>query len=220
MKWLALHGVPTHPALFSRVPAELEPWAFRGLGTPDPRDDWSLESFVAEARERWKPGMGLIGHDLGGVVAAMLALEVPAERVVLSGTALGPYWSAIRMTAWPGLQRFFYQRYGGRRFLAGGVLPDNRDAFLETFAPHLDTVPDLSDRMRTLARHMRPPAELARALGARAEVSLVWGRHDRWYPRPVVAGLQRATGADVTWLDASHFCMWEQPEAFATVLSR
>lgn len=218
MRVLALHGVPLGPRTFERVAALADvPFAapaLRGLATAATRAHWRLDGFVDEVLPEVTPDTVLVGTDLGGVVAAMIACRTEVRAVVLSGTALGPYWAAVRATAAPLVWRYFYRRHGGRRFLAGGVGDADRAAFLAAMTPELAAIPDLPARMRALAREMTPPRDLARAVAARARVRLVWGRRDPWYPPPVARALARATGAEVTWLDAAHYAAWEAPAAF------
>jgi pimeloyl-ACP methyl ester carboxylesterase len=211
---VALHGVPTSPRLWERLPIPVVAPALHGVATAG-RASWSLDSFVADLLPILTPETVLVGHDLGGVVAAMAALRVRVREVILTGTALGPYWAMVRATAIPPLDRYFYRRYGGRRFLAGSV-SGGRVAEVLTAFPG---APDLPERMRILARHMRPPPDLARELGRRVPVRLVWGRRDRWYPPVVARALARATGAEIRWIEAGHLAMWEEPEAFAAALA-
>ena len=209
---VAIHGVPTSPALWGRLSFVVTAPALVGLATVAPRDDWSLSSFVEEILPLLSADTVLVGHDLGGVVAAMASLRVRVRRLVLSGTALGPYWAPVRLTARAPLHRYFYDRYGGTRFLEGGVTGggDVRAAF--------PPVPELAARMRAIAREMRPPPGLAAAVRGRGAVSLVWGREDRWYPPWIARALARGTGAEIAWVDGGHLCMWENPEGYAAAL--
>lgn len=155
----------------------------------------------------------VLGHDMGGVVAAMAAVSATAPRaVVLSGTALGPYWQLVRATAWPLLWRPFYRRHGGRRFVAGAVAPHRQQVALATF-PGADPL-----EMRRIAWSMRPPRRLAARLAAVTPVFLVWGREDRWYPRAVAQALARATRAPLREVPGGHFALWEEPGPFAAAL--
>ena len=150
---------------------------------------------------------------MGGVLVAMLAQ--PGQRIVLSGTSLGSrYWTGIRMTAWPGLQRFFYARYAGRRFLKQGGLVEHADGLLEAFGEHGE---DWSERMRRIAKGMQPPKDLVRRL-ERCDVRLAWGRSDPWYPLRIPRGLARKTGAKLHVLNAGHFAPWEDPVGFEKVI--
>ena len=159
-----------------------------------------------------QPDTILIGHDLGGVVAALAALQRPPRQVVLSGTALGPYWAMVRATAAPVLWRYFYQRHAGRRFVAGAVAPERSAEALAAF-PGADP-----SQMRAIALGKTPPPRLAQRLAAVCPVRLIWGRQDRWYPPWVARALSRATGAPITWIDAGHLAMWEAPRPYAAAL--
>ncbi|MDP2312751.1 MAG: alpha/beta hydrolase [Pseudomonadota bacterium] len=211
---VALHGVPTSPRLWARLPHPVEAPALRGVATEEDRPDWSLPSFVDEVLPLLDADTVLIGHDLGGVVAAMAALRVPVKRLVLTGTALGPYWAPVRLTARAPLHHYFYDRYGGKRFLAGSVSPERADEALATFPP----VPYVSARMRALARAMRPPPDLAQSVAKAVPVSLIWGRTDRWYPPSVAKAVARGAGGSVVWVPGGHLCMWEEPLAYWAAL--
>ena len=195
---LALHGVPTSPVLWSRLSIPMETPALSG----------TLARQVAQALPLVTPETVILGHDMGGVVAAIVALVARPRGVVLSGTALGPYWTAVRTTAWPGLWRYFYARHAGRRFVAGAVSAQLRGEALAAF-PGADPVD-----MRGVARSMRPPPGLAQQLAARTRVELIWGRDDPWYPPLIARRLSAVTGAPLAWVDGGHFSMWEAPEAF------
>lgn len=213
MRVVALHGLPTSPALWAGVAAEvpLEAPALRGVATVEGREEWSLRGFVRELRPLVDRETVLVGHDLGGVIAAMLAATVPVRALVLSGTALGPYWHAVRCTAIAPFHRYFYERHGGRRFLVGAVSPTRASEVLAAFPP----VPDLPARMRAIAWEMRPPPGLA---ARRVPVHLVWGRQDRWYPRTVARAVQRGTGGTLRWVEGGHLAMWEHPRAYSAAL--
>ncbi len=214
MRTVALHGLPTSPALWARLPVPVLAPALRGVATAEPRDDWSLDGFVDEVVPHLDADTVLVGHDLGGVIAAMAAVRVRVRSLVLTGTALGPYWAAVRLTARAPLHRYFYERHAGRKFLTGAVSPARAEDVLAAFPP----VPDLAARMRAIARAMRPPPGLARRVAAHVPVRLVWGRADRWYPPPVANAVARGVGAEIRWVEGGHLCMWEHPEAFAAAL--
>ncbi|MFZ5478032.1 MAG: alpha/beta fold hydrolase [Myxococcota bacterium] len=200
---LAIHGLPTSPALWSRLPFPVDAPLLPGVDTDEP---FSLDALVAHLRPRVRGDTVLVGHDLGGVVAAMLGAETGAP-VVLTGTALGPYWAMVRATArWP-LHRYFYERHAGRKFLAGSVSPARAAEAMAAFSP----VPPA--RMRAIARAMRPPA-----IPRLRDVRLVWGRDDRWYPPFVARALARRFRVPVTWVPGGHLCPWEHPDAFAAAL--
>ncbi len=220
MRIVALHGLPTGPRLFERldIPAgwELVRPQVPGLGPAGTPDDWSLEWAAESLRTQHDTDSAdaLVGHDLGGVLAAMLAR--PGQSIVLSGTALGPYWTAIRATAWPFVNRLFYHRYAGRIFLRNGGLPEHRPGLAEAFAEHGD---GWAERMRRIAWAMKPPRGLGRKL-RECNVLAAWGRHDPWYPPfPVAHAVTRSTRGRLELLEAGHFAPWEAPRGFSEALT-
>lgn len=199
---LALHGVPTSPALWSRVAIPMETPGLSG----------TLAAQVEAIAPRVGPDTVLIGHDMGGVVAALVALRTRPRAVILSGTALGPYWTMVRATAWPVLWRYFYARHAGRHFVAGAVSAEQRDHALTEF-PGADPV-----EMRAVAQSMRVPPDLAGSVASVAPVALVWGQHDRWYPPWIARRIAARTGAEIHWVRGGHFSMWENPVGYAEAL--
>ena len=199
---LALHGVPTSPALWSRLPLVMEAPALAG----------TLAAQVEAVVPRVGPDTVLVGHDMGGVVAALVALRTRPRAVILSGTALGPYWTMVRATAWPLLWRYFYARHAGRRFVAGAVTAEHRAATLQAF-PGADPM-----EMRAVAQAMRVPPDLAGALAKVAPVALVWGDADRWYPPWLARRIAARTGAEIHWVRGGHFAMWENPAGYDKAL--
>lgn len=212
MRIVALHGLPTSPRLWERLSMPVIAPALQGVATRAPRQDWSLEGFVAEVLPLIDEETILIGHDLGGVIAALCCLHRPPRLLVLSGTALGPYWQMVRISAWPVLHRYFYGRYSGRFFVSGAVSEAHRAEALSVF-PGM-----AADRMRAIAQAMRPPPQLAQSL--RVPVALIWGAQDRWYPPWVAHALQRGSQGSLQFVAGGHFCMWEEPEAFSQALQQ
>ncbi|MBN92595.1 MAG: hypothetical protein CL928_00760 [Deltaproteobacteria bacterium] len=217
MKVLAIHGLPTSPRLWERLQLpegwELVAPMVPGLGDDGTDESWTLSGCVEQLAPLAAEADILVGHDLGGVLTAMLAS--PGQSVVLSGTALGHYWSAIRLTSLPSVHRFFYERHGGRRFLSRGGLPEHSGSLLEAFGDH---GPGWPGRMRIIARNMRPPPNLAARLRS-CGVRLAWGRSDPWYPPRVAKAVQRTTGGHLHWLECGHFAPWERPREFVAVLT-
>jgi pimeloyl-ACP methyl ester carboxylesterase len=154
----------------------------------------------------------ILGHDFGGVIAAMVALRKTPRAVILTGTALGPWWSLTRLSAKPMLDKFFYDRYAGELFVQQG----NRRKKQYSLRPENQS--DLPERMKKVAKQMRPPSRLAQDLAARCPVYLIWGKHDRWYPPPIAKAIRKATKAKLFWMDAGHYAMWEQPARFQDLL--
>jgi pimeloyl-ACP methyl ester carboxylesterase len=217
MRVLALHGLPTGPRLWSRLHLPrgwtLEAPTIPGLGLDGTRDDWSVVGIAERLRDHAAKADLIIGHDLGGVIAALLATQ--GHTVVLSGTALHRYWGAIRLTAAPLLDHLFYRRHAGRLFLREGCLPEHRDALVEAFGDH---GPGWADRMRRVALGMTPPPGLASKLRG-MPVHLLWGRHDPWYPPPIPQVLAWQMKASLVWLEAGHFAPWEAPGRFSDALA-
>ena len=212
MSILVLPGIPAGPDAWRGT--GLRTVSYRGLAQGE-RLDCSLLSFVDEICPLVNRDSTLVGHDFGGVIAAMVALRTPVRGVILTGTALGPWWIPTRVSAWPILRRYFYYRYAGTRFLSGGVSPSNREAFLGAC-----TELPPPDAMVSLAREMRPPSRLPHRLRTATSVGVVWGRRNRWYPALVARRLARVCGAQVQWVDGGHYAMWEHPKAFLAAIHR
>jgi pimeloyl-ACP methyl ester carboxylesterase len=217
MHVLAFHGLPTSPRLWERLNLP-EGWSLDapgvpGLGPEGTPSDWNLRDCAEALRPQVTGEELLVGHDLGGVLAAMLAQ--PGQSLVLSGTALGMYWAGIRLLSRPPFQRYFFQRHEGRHFLSRGSLPEHSPSLLEAFGDHGD---NWGDRMRIIARGMRPPLALALRLRSCA-VRLAWGRKDPWYPHWIARSLERTTGGNIYWLESGHFAPWEDPQGFTDILT-
>ncbi len=202
---VAIHGLPTSPALWSRLGLPIDAPNLPGVDDDQP---FSIAGLAATLAERVDENTVIVGHDLGGPVAALIASSRPVKALVLSGSALGPYWWMVRSTALPLVQRYFYERHAGRKFLRGSVSAALGDEAVAAFPP----VPPA--RMRAIAQGMRPPP-----LAIRCPVHLIWGRRDRWYPPWVAQALGRRFGVAVRWVEGGHLCMWEHPSGFAAALS-
>jgi pimeloyl-ACP methyl ester carboxylesterase len=218
---VALHGVPTSPRLWSRldVGVPVVAPALAGLATDEPRSRWDLDGWLDAVRPMLDADTVLVGHDLGGLLATILAVQVPVRALVLSATSLSPLFAAgLRWSAAPLLWRYFYRRHGGRRFLTGGLPDALRQEVIDTF---LASAPrDLPERMRSTASALRIPHDLEERLrDTSVRVSLVWGRRDPWYPLPLARGLARRIGADWTVLDAGHLAPWEAPGAYSAAVA-
>ncbi len=219
---VAIHGVPTSPALWARLQVDgvLEAPALAGLATDAVPTRWDMATWLADVRPRVDAGTVLVGHDLGGILAALLAVERPVRGLVLCATSLSPVFGwALRATAWPLAWRYFYRRHGGRRFLLGGLPVHLHGAATDTF---LGAAPvGLADRMRSTARALSIPSDLvSRLRDTSIPVSLIWGRRDPWYPLPLARRLAYALGAELTIIEAGHLAPWEAPVAFGHALER
>jgi pimeloyl-ACP methyl ester carboxylesterase len=204
--WLAVHGVPVGPLTWSRLRTPVKSPALTSV-------DW--RDWVAQVRALVTPETLLIGHDLGGLVAATVAATTPVRAVVLTGTALGPYWDAVRWTSSPPVRWYFYDRHAGRKFVAGGVGPAARPRWTAMVEPTLPD--DVAGQMCQLASGIRPPRGLARRLRA-VPVWVIHGRSDPWYPPWVARAVARGCGARRVEIDGGHWCMWENPSEFDAAL--
>ena len=212
MSLLALHGVPIGTRTWKQLDIPMHKHSFVGLDCNTQRTDWSLDSFVDEVLPLVNQDSIILGHDFGGVCAAMVALQRTPKAVILTGTALGPWWSMTRLSAQPILNKFFYDKYAGELFVQRG----NRTKKQISLQPKKQL--DRPERMKKVARQMRPPPKLAQDLAARCPVYLIWGTNDRWYPPPVAKAIARATNATIFWVDAGHYAMWEEPAQFQDLL--
>lgn len=215
LRALLLHGVPTDGALWDGVRAELSGVVLApdlpGFGDAPALALPTPEAYVRALAPLIDADTHLVGHDYGGLIAAMLAERLPVRSLVLCSTALGPGWAPARLTArWP-LNRFFYRRYAGRRWLAMGVSPDRAPALLARYA---GADPAL---MEAIARHipLAPPPRPA------CPTLCLWGAEDRSMPVWQARLLARGLDAPLTLLPGlRHYAMWEDPVAFAAVLRR
>lgn len=165
----------------------------------------------------------LVGHDFGGLLAADRAARRGAASLTLCSTAIGLGWAPVRATSLPGVERFFYRRYGGRRWLAAGVGPDRRAELLARYEAQLAD-PAYPERMRRIAAHLplRRCARLPGELRSREIPTLcLWGSADRGFPLVGARWTARALQAPLVVLPgARHYAMVDAAEAFAETLVR
>jgi pimeloyl-ACP methyl ester carboxylesterase len=209
--WLGLHGVPAGPSVFERLPVRTH--RFLGVATKKDRLRWDLDSFVDEVRGLYSSETILLGHDLGGVVAAMAACVQAPKAVVLSGTALGDWWLLTRLSASPVVHHFFYRTFKGSLFVRMG----GGKGVARRFSSELEHS-HLPERMRRLAKEMRPPKDLIKQISTICPVFLVWGRREIFYPGFVAKRLSRQLHAPLYWIPGGHYCMWTHADAFAGVM--
>ncbi len=211
LRVLVLHGIPTGPRLWERVPwpqswvVSAPPLPTVEAGGPGPFD---LEAVSDALAQECRNADVIVGHDLGGVLAAMRVR--PGQGLVLCGTSLHrPYWDLMRTTAFPLLDRFFYDRHAGRRFLAEGCGDPHR---AEAIAAFLDHGPDWPERMKRVARGLRVPWGLRRRLAGVATVWL-WGAEDPWYPLALARWDAARTRSPLLVRGCRHLVPWEEPQA-------
>ena len=210
MQTLALHGVPIGKETWKYIDLPMQHHQFAGLSTPEHRTDWSLTSFVQEVLPHIDENTVVIGHDFGGVVAAMCAAKTHPKAIILTGTALGRWWLLTRISAAPVLRLFFYEAFAGQLFVRYG------HASPKGTLPNPPEYKDWPLRMRMLAQQMKPPPNLVNQIGC--PVYLVWGRKDRWYPPFLAKRLSKQTKATLYWVDGGHYSMLENPKEFQSIL--
>ena len=130
MNWVVLPGVPLGPNVFSRLHTPMVHHHFRGLHDDSLRTQWGIESFSEEAHDIIRDRI-VLGQDYGGLVGATASLDVPIRALVLTGTALGPWWYPTRFSALPILERFFYRKFGGALFAKKGVTKEHQESFFK-----------------------------------------------------------------------------------------
>ena len=214
MNWVTLPGVPLGTKVFSKLQTPMRLHPFNGLHCSGQRSEWSLASFSQEVYEVTR-GAIVLGQDYGGLVGANVSLQVPIRALVLTGSALGPWWLPTKYSSIPVLQKFFYHCFGGSLFAKRGFLKENRSTVEQDFQEEL-AIPDLPTRMRNTARALEIPKGLAQKLSV--PVFLVWGKKDRWYPPIVAQAISKAISAPIFWVDGGHYCMWESPQQFDSAL--
>jgi 2-hydroxymuconate-semialdehyde hydrolase len=241
---LLIHGIPTHGGLWSEVAARLAERArvvvpdMLGYGASDPPsgqpvDIESQAGYLLDVMEE----LGIeratvVGHDIGGGVAQILALR-HRERVARLGLV-----NSVCYDSWPIPEMKALQKTAGavrhlppglttdglKLVLRRGFVDDDRagrylDGFLEPFSQ--------GDGLKVFVEHAlaldpQPTEELAPLLPTlRVPVAVVWGRQDP-FQKPEYAE-RLATdipSAALTWIaDASHFAPVDAPEAVAAALS-
>jgi pimeloyl-ACP methyl ester carboxylesterase len=233
-----LHGAGEFAASWMRVIPELAE-AHRviapdlpghGASQPagEPLNAATVIAWLAELIERTCPSPPtLVGHLLGGAIAARFAIDHPdrLSRLVLVDTyGLGRFWptphyalAMLAFTARPTqgtLERLFRQctvDLDGLREQLG-----ERGQLLEAYALDRARDPAMNAALKHLMRQLGvpaiPPAELARIA---VPTTLIWGRHDR----QVRLGLAEAASACYGWPlhvieRAADDPAVEQPEAF------
>jgi pimeloyl-ACP methyl ester carboxylesterase len=232
---LLLHGLPTGAWLWEGVGPRLAAQGWRAIAPDLPGYGGTglLAGGAAGlgAHGRWLDalveamGIGrdlcLVGHDYGGLLAADRAARVGARSLCLSSTAADLAWAPVRASALPLLERYFYRRHGGRRWLRMGVEEEERAALFEACAEVLAD-PDLPARMRATAAGipLRDVARLPGRLRGRVPILCLWGEADRSVPLGVARWTARRLGARLETTPGRHYACWARPEPFAAALLR
>jgi pimeloyl-ACP methyl ester carboxylesterase len=236
-----LHGAGEFAACWMRVIPELAPGHrviapdLPGHGASpagEPLDAPGVIAWLGELIERTCPSPpALVGHLLGGAIAARFAIDNPdrLSRLVLVDTyGLGRFWPtpryALAMLAFAarptrGTQERLFRQctfdLDGLREQLG-----ERGQLLEAYALDRAQAPGMNAALKHLMPQLGvpaiPPGELGRIA---VPTTLVWGRHDR----QVRLGLAEAASARYGWPlhvieQAADDPAVEQPEAFLHAL--
>ena len=204
--WLALPGIPAGSSAWEKLPVRTID--FEGVQDDHVRQKWDLGSFVDETLPHYSNNTIVVGHDLGGVVAAIGALRKCPRAVVLTGTALGNWWFWTRLSAAPILNRFFYHTFKGSLFIRFGGGKSTAHRFANQ--PHFHD----PTKMMTLAKNMKPPQDLLSRLKEVCPVYIIWGRQEVFYPGFIAKSLSKNLKAPLYWNDGGHYCMWTHSKIF------
>ena len=236
---LLLHGIPTSSRVWDSVGADLS--ADLDVVAPDllgygdsamPADRDVSMAAQAVLVPKLLDTLGLdrviaVGHDLGGAVAQLLAVDAP-ERVaglVLIDSVSFDSWPILRMRVLRAMAPPFARRWPRRWF---GWFDRSMRRYVPTGGPREALSASLgawsgdaagAEAFMRNARAMDPriTQDVAPRLAeVRVPAHVVWGRRDpfqkvRWAER-----LRDAIpGATLTLLDGGHFLPWDQPEQVA-----
>jgi pimeloyl-ACP methyl ester carboxylesterase len=234
---LMLHGWPQHWYLWRDVIPVVAPHArviapdFRGFGWSDvPADgyekDQLMRDVVAVLDELGVEELHVAGHDWGGYVGFLLALEHPERVKGLLAMNVLPPWPArdrrVLLDAW----RFLYMPvlstpglggWVGRTVGPGGIPESARHAFVARLGGERARATERLYRafflreMPRIVRGGRSPADL------RVPTRLVFGQRDVVITTRAVEDAAAQTDAIELELvaDATHFVVDEKPELVA-----
>jgi haloalkane dehalogenase len=236
-----LHGIPTWSFLYADVIPALADHCrvlavdMLGHGSSDRRDRFD-RSLPAQARAvlRLLDVLGIeratvVGHDRGGGVALILALEHPdrVARLVLTNAVAYDSWPVDDMLALGNPRWRDKSPEEIAAFVAGG-LPDGiaheerlTPEFVEgVVAPWSDDEGALSLIRNASALNTNHTMELVDRHGTVSAPTLVlWGVHDPWQPLSDGHRLaQEIPGARMVEVDASHWIPHDAPEQFAAAI--
>ena len=240
---LLLHGIPTSTHLWRHViPLLAQDCAvcaldLLGYGNSDkaPKADLSVRAqagYVAEFMMRAGLTHATVaGHDIGGGVAQLLALERPelVKRLVLIDTVAydswpGPEIDRLKDAAWDTIIERIDLRKGFRKALLRGIVHQDRvtDSLVEEYVRPFDGVEGRRAYLRC-ARALNNRDLLIRA-GEIEQLALpvliLWGETDAYQDAKYGQQLaDRLPGARLVVIkDAGHFLPEDQPEEIALLI--
>jgi len=167
----------------------------------------------------------LVGHSMGGMIAAEMACIAPNDLGKLVLAAAVGLWIAEQPI--PDLFAFlphefaavlFHNRAVGEAFLTGGLDLRNPEALLEFYIANTKRL-GMAGKILFPIPNRRLSKRLYRLT---APTLLVWGKSDRLVP-PVYADRFRTLipHAELQLIDAAgHMVPYEQPDAFAAAVTR
>lgn len=249
---VALHGIPASAELWRGVLGRLGSAGRRayapdlpgyGASRPAPGGDWSLGA-SADLLAAWIEARGigpvhLVGHDLGGAVAQLLATRRPGlvAALTLGDTVVGGDWPVppvrlLRATARAGLYPTLcavglLPNPGVAWSLRRGFADPSRLGAADRRRVFWDGKVTDPEGRRAFAEHLRAldPTETAAVVGDLGALpmpcALVWGAEDRYQPWDRAgATLRELLPAPAVTVvgDAGHFAPLERPAAVATAL--
>jgi pimeloyl-ACP methyl ester carboxylesterase len=238
-----LHGIPTWSFLYRDVIPRLAQHCrvvapdFLGHGYSDRRDRFD-RSLVAQTRallglldELKIERATLVGHDTGGGVALIAAIEHPqrVDRLVLANAVAYDSWPIEDMIQLGNPEWRNKDPAEVAEFVVSG-LPDgiHRKERLTTefregiVAPYSDEEGKISlIRNASALNTNHTTALIDRHREITAPTLVIWGVHDPW--QKIVDGerlAQEIPGAVIERVDASHWIPWDAPDEFCSAIVR
>jgi 2-hydroxymuconate-semialdehyde hydrolase len=236
---LLLHGIPTSSRVWDGVGDELtsrfdviapDLVGYGESAKPVDRDVSMAAQAVLMPKLLDELGVDrvvLAGHDLGGAVAQLMAVDAPERlsALVLIDSVSFDSWPIFRMRALRATAPPFARRWPRRWFaffersLRPNVPEDAREGLAASLAAWSGDRPAAEAFFRNArAMDSRITEDVAPRLGQiRVPTHIVWGENDpfqkvRWAPK-----LRDAIpGATLTVLDGGHFLPWDRPAEVAS----
>jgi pimeloyl-ACP methyl ester carboxylesterase len=167
----------------------------------------------------------LVGHSMGGMIAAEMACVAPNDlgRLVLAASAglwipAHPIPDIFAFLPHEFAELLFHDRAAGEALLTGGLDFTNLEALKEFYIAHTRRL-SMAGKIMFPIPNRRLSKRLYRLT---APTLLLWGTHDRLIPPVYAERFQRLIPhAELALIDAAgHMLPYEQPEAFAAAVER